>query len=279
MNCWMFPGQPLRPEASFPDNGDGAAIAGLCHSATGLDLYSLDGITERPDRHVGLQVYGTAASLYHVRQQRTAGDVPDMLIEHSMGIYAALAACGAISEHDALEITARVGMTLVAMSARTEYALGCIVGLDRARTDAAAANHGVFVANYNTSSHFLLAGAKTAITSALEECAATGAFSVSIFECDAPLHTPLIHDVADALHAIFADYTFLAPALPLLNHIDQTALSAAATPGFLLEELLRPVWWERSYRAARALGASRFVELGTGNALRKFNRWIDSEAP
>jgi malonyl CoA-acyl carrier protein transacylase len=46
---------------------------------------------------------------------------------------------------------------------------------------------------------------------------------------------------------------------------------------FLLDELLRPVWWQRSYTAAANFGATSFIEVGAGDSLKKFNRWIDSE--
>ena len=66
--------------------------------------------------------------------------------------------------------------------------------------------------------------------------------------------------------------------MPLLDHIDQQPLTASRIAAFLLDELLRPVWWQRSYAAARSLGAAAFVEVGAGDALKKFNRWIDSES-
>lgn len=277
MKCWMFPGQPLRCEQEFPTDSDGLRIMALCRDSTGFDLSSGEDGSPVLSEHVRLQLYGTAMSLYHSSQNMGAGTRPDVIIEHSMGIYAALAACGCITEREALELTARIGMALAHRSRSARYALGCIVGLAEGPTESAAANHGVYVANYNTSSHFLLAGERSRIMSAMEECAATGAFSVSVFDCEAPLHTPLLNEAAGDLRQIIASYRYHETSLPLLEHISQKRLTAHDIPGFLLNELLQPVWWERSYRAARASGATRFVEIGSGNSLRKFNRWIDMQ--
>jgi len=63
-----------------------------------------------------------------------------------------------------------------------------------------------------------------------------------------------------------------------VEHIGQTSLTAERIPAFLMEELCRPVQWERTYRALRSLGAAAFHEAGAATALTKFNRWIDSEA-
>jgi malonyl CoA-acyl carrier protein transacylase len=111
----------------------------------------------------------------------------------------------------------------------------------------------------------------------MEECAASGAFSLSVFECDAPLHTPLVEEVAAELESIFSDYSYSEPQVPLLEHIAQQPLSVSRIPDFLLDELLSPVWWQRSYIAACNLGATVFIEVGAGEALKKLNRWIDSE--
>lgn len=278
MNCWMFPGQPLRHNLPFPETADGVEIINLCRDATGFDPSTWQDDGGLKGEHIRLQIYGTAFSLCRTRLLRSSGQEPDMVLEHSMGIYAALAACDCISEREALEMTARVGVVLARMSEDKRYALGCIIGLGRPSVEAAAANHGVYVANYNTSSHFLLSGERSRIMAAVEECAAAGAFSMSVFDCDAPLHTPLVMQVATELESIFSDYVYTGPRVPLLDHIGQQPLASPRIPAFLLDELLSPVWWQQSYKAAGKLGANTFVEVGAGDALKKFNRWIDSES-
>lgn len=279
MNCWMFPGQPLRHDQPFPATPEAEEILALCRMTGNFDPSTWqDSSGTLTSEHVRLQIYGTAFSLFRSRVLRASGQEPQMILEHSLGIYSALAAAGCISEQAALELTARVGCTLGGMSQYERYALGCIIGLDSVAVEAAAVNHGVFVANYNTSSHFLLAGQRSRVMSAMEECSAAGAFSLSVFDCDAPLHTPLLAEVATDLETIFSDYRYREPLLPLLNHIDQQPLTAAKIPAFLLDELLSPVWWQRCYSAARNLGATTFIEVGAGEALKKFNRWIDSES-
>ncbi len=277
MNCWMFPGQPLRHDQSLLTTDTDCGIAEICRSATGFDPCRWEDCGDRASEHVRLQIYGTAASLQHCRLLRDGGGAPDLIIEHSMGIYAALAASGSIREQDALELTARVGDALYRMSRDASYALGCVIGLATDRVERIAADSSVYLANYNTASHFLMAGERNAVLAANESALAAGAFSVSIFDCDAPLHTPLIEPLSADLATIFADYHFADPRVLLLNHINQRPLNAEEIPFFLLDELLRPVWWQNSYLAARAQGASRFIEVGAGQALTKLNRWVDSQ--
>ncbi|MGE0918081.1 ACP S-malonyltransferase [Trichlorobacter lovleyi] len=279
MILWAFPGQPLQWEQCTPDDADFRAIADLCRTRCGYDM-----ITHQPvpgsllSHHTCLQIYGVAMSLYRSRRLRSEGCRPALIAEHSLGIYAALAAANSIGEQEALELVCRIGSSMARMSAAATYALGCVIGLQAAPLEEAARSNGVFVANYNTSRHFLLAGRQQGIEAALAECQAAGAFSVSSFPCEAPLHTPLMAGVAADLAAIVAEYHFAEPQIPLIESLAQTRLTAAAIPAFLVDELQQPVYWERTWKAVRATGFNRCIEVGSGQALTKFNRWIDSEA-
>ncbi len=275
---WLFPGQPLQHEAALLDDPDFLALDQLCRATCGYDLIGHQPVAGQAiSPHTCLQLYGVALSLYRARQLSRNGIRPDLVAEHSLGIYAALAICGCISEAEALSLTCRIGDCMSRMAAGREYALGCPIGLPVAAVEAAAEQHGVYVANYNTSRHFLLAGEKSGIEAALAACQAAGAFSVSSFACEAPLHTPLMAAISDELATIVADYRYAEPQVPLIEHITQTSLTAAKIPGFLVNELQQPVYWEQTWLALRLSGPYQVYEVGTGKALSKFNRWIDME--
>jgi len=279
MTGWLFPGQPLRCEQFTDHNHDLDQLHQLCCEVTGYDLLKGQPCSDGTlSNHTALQIHGVVSSLYRSRCLKKSGETPDLLAEHSLGIYAALAVAGCISEQVALELVARIGNSMSKLAGSREYALGCPIGLPVGLVEAAARNNGVYVANYNTSRHFLLAGVKQNIETALAECQAAGAFSVSSFACEAPLHTPLMAEISSDLAAIVADYRFVEPQIPLIESLAQTSLSAAAIPAFLVDELQQPVYWERTWKFVRAAGVTRCTEVGSGQALTKFNRWIDSEA-
>lgn len=276
MMCWMFPGQPVA-YADAPSGDDFRAIALLCRQISGFN--PLESATSAQDlsESVRLQLFGACVSLYCTGLLARSGAGPELIAEHSMGIYPALAAAGSIDNETSLALTYRIGTAMAAMGRRCEYALGCVIGLTHDPLQAIAANNGIYIANHNTSHHFLLAGERSKVAAALGEATASGAFSVSSFPCDAPLHTVLIGELAGTLQQIVAEYDFRDPRIPLVEHIGQTLLSAATIPAFLVSELCLPVYWETTYRALRSMGVTRFQEVGVGKALSKFNRWIDSE--
>lgn len=278
MLSFMFPGQPLSRGAEPVNDADHQDIRKLALDRTGLDINDFSWSGEPSTESVALQVYGAAMSLYRARLLAREGSRPELVAEHSMGIYAALAAVCSITEGDALEMTFRIGRCMARMAETGTYALGCMVGMPLEPLLAIAENNGVFLANHNTSRHFLLSGERHGIESAVAESLENGAFSAKVFPCDAPLHSPLMEACSGCLREIIADYRYAEPAVPLMNHIDQDFLAAAEMQDFLLRELLLSVNWERTYRALREAGVTKFVEVGVGDSLKKYNRWIESEA-
>jgi len=277
MNCFMFPGQPLSFTAPLTDDRDFTDIARLVEKVAYLDLGTLAWTGEVSTDNVKLQVYGAAMSLYRNRLLLGHGIKPDVIAEHSMGIYPALAAAGIIAEEESIELAYRIGACFARMSEKVEYSLGCIIGLTIEPVSAIAANNGVFLANLNTSRHFLLSGPAAGMAGAIAEAHAGGAFSVKVFPCDAPLHAPTMEEIAPSLAEICGEYRYGEPLVPLINHIDQKPLTAQEVAGFMVRELCIPVYWEATYLALHARGAGRFMEVGAGDSLKKYNRWIDNE--
>jgi malonyl CoA-acyl carrier protein transacylase len=277
LNCLMFPGQPLAFATSSPADPIFAEIARLTRERASLDLETLAWTREAATEQVRLQVYGVAMSLYQSGLFAQQGVKPAFVAEHSMGIYPALAACGSLDAGDVLELTFRAGVCMAELMRKESYALGCVTGLTLEPLLAIAENNGVHLANLNTSRHFLFSGSAANMTGAMAEALARSAFSAKIFPCDAPLHTPFMEEAALPLAEIFADYRYREPRVPLINHIDQDALTAGEIAGFLVRELCEPVFWERTYLALRRAGTSRFLEAGAGDSLKKYNRWIEHE--
>jgi [acyl-carrier-protein] S-malonyltransferase len=278
MICWMFPGQPVAVTDMTADESEFRELSAICQEMTGFNPLESASPASGLSESVRLQLFGTCTSLCRTRQLMSRGTGPDLIAEHSMGIYPALAAAGSIDSATALALTCRIGVAMAQMALQRDYALGCVIGLVLEPLKAIAANNGVHIANHNTSRHFLLAGERGRIDAAIAEAGACGAFSVSVFPCDAPLHTPLVEEIAGDLRRIVSEYTFREPRIPVIEHIGQSALTAAAIPAFLVDELCCPVYWEATYRQLRSRGVTHFQEMGAGSSLSKFNRWIDSES-
>ncbi|WP_367618942.1 ACP S-malonyltransferase [Pelotalea chapellei] len=276
MTCFMFPGQPLlRTEMQAMPAFD--ELACCCQDKTGFNPLSDECSDPGLSENVRLQLFGVTMSLHRYSMMVLERGLPDVIAEHSMGIYPALAASRSLNNAEALELTFRIGKRLTEMSQGVQYALASVVGLAYESLNPLVAANRIYIANHNTSRHFLVAGERSCIETFANEAAAAGAFSTAVFGCDAPLHTPLIREIAADLQRIVNDYDYKDPQIPLVDHLEQRNLTAADVPGFLVEELCRPVFWDRTYRALIGRGLNSFHEIGAGSSLTKFNRWIDSE--
>ena len=275
----MFPGQPLSyPEFPVQDPVFDSIVS-LCAATTGFDLLNPVGAhgSSQLSSSVKLQLCGVAMSLYHLNRRKLSGEMPDLVCEHSLGIYAALAACGSLDDSAALELAGRIGTRIAQFGEGCNYAFGSVVGLTEAPLAAIAQNNAVFIVNFNTSRHFLMCGKRESIDCAVAEAQSAGAFSVTVFACDAPLHTPFIEEIVGDLEQIVREFKYFSPRVPLVDHLAQRQLKAADIPLFLVDELCRPVYWDKTFRSIRNMGVNAFVEVGAGQSLTKFNRWIDSE--
>src|SRR5512141_2293322 len=122
MNCVMFPGQPLERPTQFPDDPDFREIAAMVRERACFDLESFAWTGRGWTENVKLQLYGAAMSLYRARRLRREGLSPGIIAEHSMGIYAALAAADSLSEEEARELAFRIGCAAVRAGKSGEYA-------------------------------------------------------------------------------------------------------------------------------------------------------------
>jgi [acyl-carrier-protein] S-malonyltransferase len=276
--CHMFPGQPVSRVNWSLDDASFTEIAAICLSKSGFDLLTGEASNPKVTENMKLQLYGVCQSIRQSLKLAADGSVPDIIAEHSMGIYPALAACGALSADDAIEMTFRIGMLMADSFSYGSYSLASVIGLPVQEIQSIANNHGVYLANCNTSRHVLLAGSTSGIESAGIEAQANGAFSVKIFDCDAPLHTPMMEAISGVLKNISEDYHYSEPAVPLMGHILQKLLNSADIPEFIWREISLPVFWNNSYHALKKYGVTRFIEIGAGQSLFKFNRWIESES-
>lgn len=276
MTCCMFPGQPLS-RSVLPGDRTFAELAEECLAITGFDPRDAGDPAGGLSRNVCLQLFGVVASLHRYGELKEKNGPPDLIAEHSMGIYSALAASGSTTGRDALELAWRIGLLLARMGEKMEYALASVIGMTEEQLSPIVSKNGVYIANSNTSRHFLLAGTRKDIERTAAAASGAGAFSTAVFEADAPLHTPLVREIESELEQVVAGFTFRDPAIPLIDHLEQRPLTADRIPSFLVDELCLPVAWEATYRSLRERGVLKFYEAGTGQALTKFNRWIDSQ--
>jgi len=284
--AFCFPGQlqerpclenhPLREDAHFKELLRRAA------GRTKFDLlsFSFQGEEKEEDLSLKLQIATYFISMVYFYRLRDAGWHPDILAEHSMGIYAALAASEAMRFEDGLFITESIGRLLKREGTIHPGGMASIIGLPLEEIQKICQDLNGFqlsIANYNGSMHFVLSGEGEGVKKAISLALARKAISATPLAFDTALHSPSLSSLRQEITEILQDIEILPPKIPILNHWTIKPLRREEVKDFLSQEIGRPVYWIRCVEKLIQEGVTQFVEVGHETTLTKLMRWIDRE--
>ena len=280
MTAFLFPGQGSQAPGMGADLYDAStdaravfdeADAVLGFSLTGL-MFGTDAEALRPTEITQPALF--AHSLASDAALRARGVRPDVAAGHSLGEWSALAATGAVSFADGLRAVRRRGELMAQAGTVRPGAMAAVLGLDAGALEAACreatdAGEGEAVpANYNDPGQIVISGDAAAVERAGALCTAAGAKRVVALPVSGAFHSPLMAFARDGLAETLAGLAVAAPSCPVvLNVTAEPTVDPDEIRVRLLEQLTSPVRWAQSVERMAALGATRFVEVGTGAVL------------
>ncbi len=270
-------GHPLREDPFFKE------LVEKAFRQTSFDLISFLSERDKPCDELGLklQMATYLLSMVHFFRLKKAGWTPEVLTEHSMGIYASLAASEAISFEEGLFVTESIGRLLEKEGRLHPGAMASIIGLpleEVRRICEDLHDSKLFIANYNGGLHYVISGKVEAVERAILLALSRKAISAKRLTFNIPLHTPLLSSLREKIQAILKGIKIEEPKIPILNHWAVRSLKREEIKDFLSEEISRPVYWDRCVEELLQRGFDQFVEVGQEATLTKLIRWIDREA-
>jgi len=201
---------------------------------------------------------------------RRAGFEPVAAAGHSVGEYAALAAGGAISPEEAIFAVVHRGRAMAEAVPAGKTSMAAVLGLaPEAIVGALEGLDECWPANYNTPTQTVIGGSLPALEKAAQRLTAAGARKVIPLNVSAAFHTPFVEPAAERLREVLDHLAWTDPAVPVMANVTGAAYPAAANFAELLEQQLKsPVRWSDCVRSLSELGATDFLEVGPGRALR-----------
>lgn len=201
----------------------------------------------------------------------------------SLGEYSALWLAGAFSFEDALRLVHLRGQAMQQAAEATPSGMLSLLGATQQTATALAeeaSQAGVCqVANLNSPSQIILSGENTAIDAAEAAAKDHGIRRCIRLSVAGAFHSEVMRPAAERLQEALLDVEILPPKIPVLSNV---TAEPAGSPDMIRELLARqvcaPVLWERSMRAALALGQTEFIEPGPGKVLAGLMRKTDKEA-
>ncbi|MGU3667806.1 ACP S-malonyltransferase [Methylobacterium sp. A49B] len=206
---------------------------------------------------------------------------------HSLGEYAALAACGSLSVADAAKLLRLRGEAMQAAVAPGAGAMAALIGTDleaaRSVAEAAADEAGgaavCDVANDNGGGQVVLSGDRAAVERAIGIATSRGIKRAVLLNVSAPFHCRLMAPAAEAMARALAAVRLAAPRVTLYANVTAAPVSdPEAIRRALVEQVTGTVRWRESVAAMAGSGVDRFYELGAGKVLTGLVKRIAPQA-
>jgi [acyl-carrier-protein] S-malonyltransferase len=237
-----------------------------------------DGPLEELTKTVHLQPAMTVVNLACLAVLVHAGVTPDLTAGHSLGEYAALAACGTLRDADSLRLVMARGGLMQREARKHPGQMQAIVGLPIEEVEALLASlaepQAVAVANHNSRTQIVITGVPAAVQAAARELSARGARAVPL-KVSGAWHSALMKGAEEEMAALLAGTAFLKPRCPIaLNVTGTLAEDPERIRTAMAAQLCSPVRWFDAMQALIAAGVTEFVEAGPGGVLAGLLRKI-----
>lgn len=202
---------------------------------------------------------------------------------HSLGEFSAHVAAGSLAFDDAVRLVRARGEAMAGTGRERPGAMAAILGLDEVATEALCdevrgEGEVLTPANYNAPGQIVISGSVEAIDRAVETASERGARRVVRLNVSGAFHSPLMKPARERLGEALEAVTIQEAKFPVVANVDAVSVTAPeAIRERLLDQLTAPVRWVACVRRLKDLGATTFLEVGTGKVLTGLLRRIDRE--
>ena len=196
---------------------------------------------------------------------------------HSLGEYSALCAVGAFTVADAARLLKLRGQSMQKAVPPGEGAMAALLGADMAQAEAICAEatlapdgrrEVVEPANDNGGGQVVISGARAAIERAIEIAKGKGVRRAMLLPVSAPFHCALMSPAADAMAEAFERTPPKAPFMPIVANVSAAKeTDPDRISDLLVKQVTATVRWRECIQAMVELGATNFLELGSGKVL------------
>ncbi len=205
---------------------------------------------------------------------------PDMAAGHSLGEYTALYCAGALEFEDALKLVKRRGELMHEAGKRNPGTMAAIVGMTPEAVEQicreASRVGPVQPANFNSPGQIVISGSVEGVHRAMHDARERGARLVKELVVSGAFHSPLMSYAVERFGRALEQAAVGEAEIPVYSNVTAAPVqSANEIRNLLLDQLTRPVLWEKSIRAMAADGAVRMVEIGPGKVLQGLTARID----
>jgi [acyl-carrier-protein] S-malonyltransferase len=207
------------------------------------------------------------------------GIIPDFVAGHSLGEYTAAVAAGVLSFEDGLRLVCERGRLMYQIQTACPGAMAAVIGLAAEVLDdlcKSISKHDlVTIANWNTSTQFVVSGVEAGVQKLMEAVRASGKGRSIRLSAGGGFHSPLMLPLQAPLQNLTQELCWKNAQFPLVANVSGALLTdGQRIRHALIEQIASPVQWVYCIETLIEAGCDVFLELGSGQVLTKLVRSI-----
>ncbi len=272
--AFLFPGQGSQHAgmgAELLTDPEVTELCDRCSSAADVDLRHLligaddDELRLTQNAQPALCFMGVALTML----LRRRGIDPAAASGHSVGEYAALAACGAVGAPQVIKAVVERGRAMAEAVPAGTSSMAAVLGLDAQAVEVTLAGmNDAWPANYNTRTQTVIAGTTAGLEVAARRLQDAGAKRVIPLNVSAAFHTPLMAPAAERLRMALDRIEWRSPRVPVMANLTGRQHQGGDRIPHVMEMQLRsPVRWAACVGSLLEMGCDTFIEVGPKRAL------------
>lgn len=227
-----------------------------------------------------------AIFIYEVALAMAQDEVkPDCVAGHSLGEYAALVTCGALSFEETLPFIKTRGQVFYEAFQKHPSAMGAIIGVPDEQVQDVLKQVGeedgesLYIANYNGPGQLVVTGARLSIKKACKILKEMGAKRALVLPMKGVGHSPNSLEEGTILAEELRRLNFKTPQIPIYQDADGLPHT---DPKEILDNQIKlmtyPVQWTNITMNMVKNGVSQFYECGTDDTLQKIIKRMTPES-
>ena len=287
MKAYVFPGQGAQFEGMGKDlyetNAQAKDIFEQANNILGWRITEVMFNGTKEDL-TQTKVTQPAVFLESIVRAKIAGTdfQPDAVAGHSLGEFTALAATGALSFEDALQLVSQRAFAMQKACELVNSTMAAVLGMEDADVERivnSIDNEVVVAANYNSPGQLVISGSRKGIELAVAKLTEAGAKRVIVLQVGGAFHSPLMQPAQDELEKAINATHFSKPVCPVYQNVHaQPVTDPEEIRKNLIAQLTAPVRWTQTIENMIANGITEFIEVGAGTVLRGMIRKINKDA-
>jgi [acyl-carrier-protein] S-malonyltransferase len=232
--------------------------------------------------HTQPALYVSSVAIYRALKEELPDFIPTFVAGHSLGEFTALHVANVLSFEDGLRLVYERGRLMKQAGEENPGAMAAILGLQAQAVEQVCTlasdktGKSVVLANDNCSGQAVISGDSDALNVAMDLAKQSGAKRVIYLHVSVAAHSPLMGSASQQFGIALDNTPMNSPEIPIYGNVTaDKLLDEDLSREELNLQLTHPVRWTDSVNRMIADGATRFVEIGSGEVLTGLLRRID----